>query len=88
MRRKEKNSHNLHKAFLSQTQEYLNKQIEKKGDPVKITQDLQNFNDMNKYYKWCELHHQNIQMQWYEGKTYVSPKNYSLADTVQVKKQD
>ena len=60
IRRNEHRSHDLHKTYLSQTQEYLSKQLDIKGDPTKLAEDLQDFNDLNKGYKWLELHHMNV----------------------------
>lgn len=86
--RQEHRSHNLHKTFLTQTHEYLAKQADVKGDPIKLTDDLKEFNELNRRYKWSELHQMNIEMKWHEGKPALSPVKYKFADTLQVKNQD
>ena len=88
MARTEGRSHNLHKTFLTQTQEYLTKQADVKADPTKLTADLKDFNELNRWYKWLELHKMNIETKWYEGKADLSPLKHNFADTLQVKNQD
>lgn len=66
----------------------MGKEADVKGDPIKLTEDLREFNDLNRTYKWLELHHQNIQMKWHEGAPSLSPRKYKFGDTLQVKHQE
>ena len=82
IRRKEKDSHNLHRTFLSQTNEFTSKKSELKGDAKLITDNLREFNELNRCYKWLELHNMNIQMKFHEGKPPLSPGKYKYSDTL------
>jgi hypothetical protein len=66
----------------------MSKKADIKGDPIKLTGDLREFNELNHCYKWLELHNMNIQMKFNEGKPTLSPVKYKFSDTLQVKYQD
>ena len=50
IRKKDKNVSNQHKKYLSQTHEFLKRQKEIKGDPIKLINDLKLHNELNKLY--------------------------------------